>query len=110
MAGPGGPAGDVVMPAQEYALALVRAERLRQDRLHGDRTPAGDSLTDGGRLTVLVEEVGEVARAMLDDPSGGRLLAGIEDELVQVAAVCVAWLEHIIGGRRADEGPRRRRS
>lgn len=86
------------MPAQEYALALVRAERLRQDRLHGDRTPAGDSLTDGGRLTVLVEEVGEVARAMLDDPSG------IEDELVQVAAVCVAWLEHIIGGQRSDDG------
>ncbi len=40
------------------------------------------------KAAVLAEECGEVARAVLDQDS-----AGIRDELVQVAAVAVAWLE-----------------
>lgn len=42
-------------------------------------------------LAVLTEEVGEVARALLDCESPERLRA----ELVQVAAVAVAWAEAI---------------
>ncbi len=42
------------------------------------------------KAAVLTEETGEVARAVLDaDPTGLRL------ELVQVAAVAVAWLESL---------------
>lgn len=37
---------------------------------------------------ILAEEAGEVARAVID-----RDRQGLEHELVQVAAVCVAWLE-----------------
>lgn len=40
------------------------------------------------KVAVLTEEVGEVARAMLDGDG-----EGLRRELVQVAAVAVAWLE-----------------
>ena len=42
------------------------------------------------RNTILVEEVGEVAKAVLE---GDR--ANLEDELYDVAQVVVAWLETI---------------
>lgn len=46
------------------------------------------------KVAVLTEEVGEVARAVLDkDP------ANLRDELVQVAAVAIAILEGIDGER-----------
>jgi hypothetical protein len=40
------------------------------------------------RLAVLHEEAGEVARAVME-----RSDADLRDELIQVAAVCHAWLE-----------------
>lgn len=42
------------------------------------------------KMTVLMEEVGEVARALLDGNADQ-----LETELVQVAAVAVAWLESL---------------
>ena len=47
------------------------------------------------RLCILTEEVGEVARALLND---GQLTHDIRPkvlrtELIQCAAICVAWLE-----------------
>ena len=39
-------------------------------------------------LTVLVEEVGEVAKALQEGTN-------LEEELIQVAAVCVRWLEEM---------------
>ena len=39
--------------------------------------------------TVLIEEVGEVARAVLEKDQGA-----LQAELIQVAAVCCKWLEH----------------
>lgn len=72
------------------ALERVAAERKRQEQLFADgelvwiasRPDCPDEL----RLAALVEEVGEVARAYHD---GGD----IRTELVQVAAVAVAWLD-----------------
>lgn len=46
-------------------------------------------MSDTAFLAVLVEEVGEVARAINDEEGAERLV----QELVQVAAVCVARLE-----------------
>jgi NTP pyrophosphatase (non-canonical NTP hydrolase) len=40
------------------------------------------------KAAVLAEECGEVARAVLEVD-----MRGLRDELVQVAAVAVAWLE-----------------
>ena len=69
-------------------LATVAAERERQNRIWA-RFPGEWSAPDGEKLAVLVEEVGEVARAILETESPERLRA----ELVQVAAVAVAWAE-----------------
>ncbi len=70
---------------------LIREERKRQVHLwnqshdwgYGDVAhPIGETI----KLAVLLEEVGEVARNVLEKESP-------RDELVQVAAVTVAWLE-----------------
>lgn len=46
--------------------------------------------TDANWLAILVEEVGEAAKSMLEDGGDdGRVSA----ELIQVAAVAVAWLQ-----------------
>ena len=73
-------------------LIDVAAERLRQEGLKAsgrfDATCADNTLSAGQKLAILVEEVGEVARAICDrDPEHMR------EELVQVAAVAVAWVE-----------------
>ncbi len=61
----------------------ISTERERQDRLHPD-----DDYPDSVYLAVLMEEVGEVARAMLEDEP-----KQLRTELVEVAAVCVRMLE-----------------
>ena len=67
------------------AMDAVLAERGRQDAKWGvqDHHPAI-------WLAILSEEVGEAARAILE---GGETRDGLRDELVQVAAVAVAWIE-----------------
>lgn len=61
---------------------LVREGRLRWTAAHPD-------CPDEKRLQALVEEVGEVARALHDEEGADRL----REELIQVAAVAVAWVE-----------------
>ena len=85
------------------ALLAVVKERAHQDRKWGkDRR-----LPDADWLRALVAEVGEVASAM----SGRwpeREGHGVTAELVQVAAVAVAWLESIqaTAEAEADAAPR----
>lgn len=73
-------------------MAILR-ERMRQEQLQAEgrfsHTPSDPEMSDTAFLAVLVEEVGEVARAINDAEGVARL----RDELVQVAAVCVARLE-----------------
>lgn len=73
-------------------LANVDSERIRQEELKASGrfayTCADAECTDGQALAILVEEVGEVARAMCE----GK---GLRDELIQVAAVAVAWVERL---------------
>lgn len=67
---------------------LIDTERQRQDAIWGwpDNGLASGSLTY--KLAILAEEFGEIANAiLLHDADNMRT------ELVQVAAVCVAWLE-----------------
>lgn len=67
------------------AIREIVRERERQNekwsRSYGDWP-----VTDLVKLAVLGEEVGEVSRAILED-------SNLREELVQVAAVCCAWLE-----------------
>ncbi len=74
--------------------AAIASERSRQAAKWGGDHGWGSGDCSSGRVpepvkvAVLTEEVGEVARAMLD---GDR--AALRTELVQVAAVAYAWLE-----------------
>lgn len=85
------------------ALFLIIAERERQTELRDagrfTATLADDGLTDGYRVAALAEELGEVARAALElaeltaDYMPGTTPATLRDELGQLAACCLAWLE-----------------
>ncbi len=62
---------------------LIVAERKAQDARWGPQTGNADTVW----MTILTEEVGEVAKAVLEREWE------LQDELIQVAAVAVAWLE-----------------
>jgi hypothetical protein len=76
----------------------IEFERERQDHLHPIpwNKSSGDKEVDAmanyinttEMLAILVEEVGEVARALQGD-------SDLAEELTHVAAVCVRWLEHM---------------
>lgn len=83
-------------------LDLINAERDRQDSLVAEgRLPwncSNPDIDDDHKLAPLTEEVGEVAKALLwiGEPDAFDLdfrRLELRDELVQVAAVSVAWLE-----------------
>ena len=70
----------------------VQAEWERANRKHNGNTPAKPSMPDMDRAAILLEEVGEVARALTPDADTPTGHAGnLRDELVQVAAMAVAW-------------------
>ena len=106
-------------------LAAVRRERMRQETLKlegkfpwtaNELSSAVESITDCERLAVLAEEFGEVAKIVTEvecilDHTENRATdvpgpnarnderkqfeAKLREELVQVAAVAVAWCEAI---------------
>jgi hypothetical protein len=86
------------------ALLSVAGERLRQEQLKKegrfDFTCADPDLSDFAANAILLEEVGEVAREVLAlaglvRETGSR--DKLRGELVQVAAVAVAWIEKLDG-------------
>ena len=80
-------------------LEDVKKERLHQEVLKKQgkfaHTCADLRMTHHERLTVLTEEVGEVARAALVESGLAKESKpqDLEKELIQVAAVAVAWIE-----------------
>ena len=81
---------------RQQIYRLIDAERARQAGKwnHPHAWGVGDCSSDGVglpvKVAVLTEEVGEVARATLDGSTDN-----LRSELVQVAAVAVAWLESL---------------
>lgn len=72
--------------------SLIRLERIRQVEKWGNEELLLEKSTsienyNNIKYRVLGEEVGEVARAINDHEGDERII----EELVQVAAVCVAW-------------------
>jgi hypothetical protein len=72
----------------------IDIERWRQDlKFPGQwaraRALGQDGMPDGLKLCILGEEFGEVCKAIIE----GQPVEHLKMELVQVAAVCVAWLE-----------------
>ena len=66
------------------ALGLIISERIAQNVKWGEQNH-----DDCKWLAILAEEVGEAAQAMLQEQGAAR----VREELVQAAAVIVAWLE-----------------
>ena len=66
---------------KEVIIDSLIEERRRQDRLH-----TWNHKTN--RLAVLTEELGEIAAALQGE-------GDLEEELVQLAAACVRWLEEL---------------
>lgn len=72
----------------DIALQAIREERARQTAKWGEQDH------DNYRwLAILMEEVGELAQAILHDEFGGAHAGTNQTELIQVAAVAVQWLE-----------------
>lgn len=72
----------------ELTLHALLAESYRAHAKHGDKSLLFSGLTDTQRLAALVEEVGEVARAMTYDNDQGR--EHLIKELIQVANVAAS--------------------
>lgn len=69
----------------EKILQAIREERARQNERWGVKGHPRFMWN-----AILVEEIGEVSKALLTQ-------GDLESELVQVAAVAVAWLESLRG-------------
>lgn len=89
--------------AFKRAIHRIVHERHRQDELKRagrfTYTLADDGMTDAERLACLCEELGEIARLVLVRESlvtdGDAADAVLRDELSQVAALAVAWMERL---------------
>lgn len=82
-----------ILPNTKQVLGEVIAERWRQFQLINsapeDRWDCADpTVEDDRKLAVLTEEVGEVAKAILESKPDE-----LRTELIQVAAVAAAWAE-----------------
>lgn len=79
----------------------IQQERERQKELLAAGKIIDDvaspATTGLARFRVLLEEVGEVAHAIDQVKHHGLAAGNIGTELIQVAAVCVAWLESLEG-------------
>lgn len=75
---------------RKEALSKIFAERRRQNAKWGEQNH-----DDYVWLAILTEEVGELAQAMLEARFRGSqgTRSSINEELVQVAAVALSWLE-----------------
>ena len=75
--------------SQRRVFVEIEKERHRQDQKWGRENVLWKS-NPHVKMTVLTEEIGEAAMALNDGE-----LEHLREELVQCAAVCVAWLEAI---------------
>jgi hypothetical protein len=93
------PDGRTVIPSPQFSpklladltLRAVQAESARAWAKHGDRSLLGDGLTTLERLAALMEEVGEVGKALVEGLPDEEVVA----ELLQVASVAASWAEWI---------------
>lgn len=69
-------------------LRAVYRERRRQDAKWGTIEQRRDKLDNWGWLAILMEEIGEIAKALLEHKP-----AEMHTEIIQALAVCMAWLE-----------------
>ncbi|MCW2897770.1 MAG: hypothetical protein JWO67_35 [Streptosporangiaceae bacterium] len=91
-----------------WPYAELQSERVRAHAKHDGET--GQSMErrawdDPQWLPVLMEEVGEVAKALCENTAAAerrQLRAGLTAELVQVGAMAAAWLDALVAGTIED--------
>lgn len=83
------------LPLSPLTLDAVQAEALRAHLKHGPNSLLSPTATPAQKLAALVEEVGEVGRAMTYDGDEGP--AHLVKELIQVASVALSWVESLEG-------------
>lgn len=74
-------------------------ERIRQDRKWGDQSYNSPMVW----TAVLGEEFGEVAKAAIEYRFRDASIDDLHKELIQVAAVAVAWVEAIDVGHQGNK-------
>ncbi len=80
--------------AQVRAINEILKERDRQDEKWGlPSTPELYTRHPFHWLGILMEEVGEVAKEIVEDPFMSRWSPEMRQEVIQTAAVAVSWLE-----------------
>jgi hypothetical protein len=79
---------DIESPRRQREVVAdeVLTERARQDQKWGQQNH-----DDPLWLAILAEEFGEVAKDVVEN----QVAAGVREELIQTAAVCIAWVEAI---------------
>lgn len=85
-------------PNMAGCFGSICDERQKQDARWGEQNHA-----DERWLAILMEEVGELAMTLLERPEKGHPSCLTNKELIQVAAVAVAWMEARV---RRGEGAR----
>lgn len=81
------------LPLAGFTVSAIQTELIAAIGKHGfDRTPFNPDLSDQDKLVVLVEEVGEVARALTYDQGDREHLT---HELIQVAAMAASWAQSL---------------
>lgn len=85
-------------------LNAIQMEATRAHILHGENSMLGPATSDR-RMTILTEEVGEVAKEINDAKVEGREIDydHLVKELIQVGAMAGTWIEAIEG---RDHPPR----
>ena len=74
----------------------IAVERTRQDKKWGRPEDLPKDRTPEYWLAILMEELGELAEAIVELAAGGQGWEGtIKTELIETAAVAVSWLEWI---------------
>lgn len=86
------PEDSIKILKEHSPLTLIKMERIQQDAKFGEQNH-----DDFRWLSILMEEVGEVSHAVCEqlqkNYSKIALRENLEIELIQVAAVCVNWIE-----------------
>jgi len=98
-------AGWLMQLGERHVQIAIHAECERQEKLFPGNTCAVPEMCPRKKLRVLVEELGEVAKAIdqIEIAESRRSLAlkewrlELRSEITQVAAVAVAWLESLEG-------------
>jgi len=88
---------------RRYAINLIELERQHQESHKAAgrfRYTCADNLSPALKFAILTEEIGEVARELLSIEGlvtdGDQSWQALRKELVQVAAISLAWLESLV--------------